>query len=164
MRGCLEGRMRCWWRGVWRGERDVGKGVLGGENEMLMRGCLEGRTRCWWGGVWRGERDVHKGLAVPVSYKTPTVLLIWFKSGKSLVRDRGNLHKREKIHCHLRYWYFVAIKYKAHLFCDVIINRLCFKIFICLKINLIITYRKTITNITIVNRGKLIYFQCLFKK
>jgi hypothetical protein len=87
--------MRCWWGDVWRGERDVDEGVFGGENEMLMGE----------GGVWRGER----GLAVPVSYKTPNVLLILFKSGTSLIRDRGNLHKREKIHCHLRYRYFVAI-------------------------------------------------------
>jgi hypothetical protein len=53
-----------------------------------------------------------KGQIVPISYKTPAVVLK-VKSGKSLVRDRGkiNLRKRHKIHCYLRIGYFVAVTY-----------------------------------------------------
>jgi hypothetical protein len=36
--------------------------------------------------------SAREGKAVPVSYKTPVVLLTYtVKSGKSLVRDRGNI-------------------------------------------------------------------------
>ena len=41
-----------------------------------------------------------------------TVLLIYtVKSGKSLGSDRGKkiVHKKSKIHCHLRYGYFVMV-------------------------------------------------------
>jgi hypothetical protein len=53
-----------------------------------------------------------EGQIVPISYKTPAVVLK-VKSGKSLVRDRGkiNLRKRHKIHCYLRIGYFVAVTY-----------------------------------------------------
>ena len=52
----------------------------------------------------------HEEQIVPISYKTPAVVLI-VKSGKSLVRDRGkiNLRKRHKLHCYLRIGYFVTV-------------------------------------------------------
>jgi hypothetical protein len=42
----------------------------------------------------------REGQSVPVSYKTPVVLLII----SSLIKERTNLRKREKIHNHLRYF------------------------------------------------------------
>ena len=43
------------------------------------------------------DSGVRKGYVVPASYKTPDVLLIYtFKSGKSIVSDRGKKHLRKK--------------------------------------------------------------------
>jgi len=44
----------------------------------------------------------HEGLAVPVSYKTPAVLLI-FKYGSSIVSDRG----KKKIYVKGKYTYTI---------------------------------------------------------
>ena len=60
----------------------------------------------------RSCTGAREGQIVPISYKTPAVVLK-VKSGKSLVLDRGkiNLRKRHKIHCYLRIGYFVAVTY-----------------------------------------------------
>ena len=45
-----------------------------------------------------------EGQAVPVWYKTPSVLIT-----ASLVGDWGKKGKMEKIHCHVRNRYFVTV-------------------------------------------------------
>ena len=54
---------------------------------------------------------VHRVQAVPVYYKA-LLVLVKVKSGKkilSVIDERNNLRKREKIHCHLRNEYFVTV-------------------------------------------------------
>ena len=41
--------------------------------------------------------DAHEGYVIPVSYKTPTELLLYtLKSGKNLSSDRGKKHLHKK--------------------------------------------------------------------
>ena len=57
--------------------------------------------------------DTRAGYAVPASYKTQTMLFIYIvKFDKGIVGVRGKtkkIHKKQKIHCHLRYGYFVTM-------------------------------------------------------
>ena len=47
----------------------------------------------------------REGKSVPVSYKTPVMLLIV----SSLIKERKHLRKRKMIHSHLRNGYFVTL-------------------------------------------------------
>ena len=58
------------------------------------------------------KANAREGLAVPASYLTPAVVLIYIVKSLtvvSVIEERYNLRKKENIHCHLRYGYFVVV-------------------------------------------------------
>ena len=60
-----------------------------------------------------GSELKSRGGKFSASYKTSAMLLIYtVKSSESFgsEREKKNIRKKGKIHCHLRYGYFVTVK------------------------------------------------------